>query len=77
MMKTAEIDLHVLRNHAVVAGSEAAPEGMLVLCDEANLFIHVLNPLTGHVIELPSVKTLHRGRGYMTLFPRSYSTNTR
>jgi hypothetical protein len=48
-MKIIEIDLQVLRNHAVVAGSEAAPEGMLVLRDEASLFIHVLNPLTGYV----------------------------
>jgi hypothetical protein len=53
MMKTIKIDMQVLRNHAVVAGSEVALESMLVLRDEANLFIHVLNPLTGHVIDHP------------------------
>uniref|UniRef100_A0ACD5YZK4 Uncharacterized protein n=1 Tax=Avena sativa TaxID=4498 RepID=A0ACD5YZK4_AVESA len=60
--KTIEMDLEALGNHAVVAGSAAAPEGMLVLRDEASLVIRILNPLTGHVIDLPSVKTLRRGR---------------
>ncbi|KAM0861084.1 hypothetical protein ACQ4PT_046102 [Festuca glaucescens] len=60
--KTIRIDLPVLHNHAVVAGSAASPEGMLVLRDEDSLVIRVLNPLTGHVINLPSVKTLQRGR---------------
>jgi hypothetical protein len=31
--KTIKIDMQVLRNHAVVAGSEAAPESMLTLRD--------------------------------------------
>jgi hypothetical protein len=53
MMKTIKIDMQVLHNHAVVAGSEAAPESMLVLRNEANLFIYVLNLVTGHVIDLP------------------------
>jgi hypothetical protein len=59
--RTIRVDLPVLHNHAVVAGSAASPEGMLVLRDEASLVIRVLNPLTGHIINLPSVKTLHRG----------------
>jgi hypothetical protein len=61
--KTIKIDLQVLRNHAVVAGSAEVPESMLVLHDDANLFIDVLHPLTGHVINLPSVKTLQHGCG--------------
>jgi hypothetical protein len=67
-MKTIKIDLQVLRNHAVVAGSTTPPEGMLVLCDEGSLFIHVLNPLTGHVVNLPSVKTLQHGHGCRAIF---------
>uniref|UniRef100_A0ACD5YBN3 Uncharacterized protein n=1 Tax=Avena sativa TaxID=4498 RepID=A0ACD5YBN3_AVESA len=60
--KTIKMDLELVGNHTVVAGSTAAPEGMLVLRDEASLIIRILNPLTGHVIDLPSVKTLRRGR---------------
>jgi hypothetical protein len=41
-------------NQAVVAGFAAAPEGILVLRDEASLFIYILKPLIGHVIDLPS-----------------------
>jgi hypothetical protein len=66
-IKTIKIDLQVLRNHAVVTGS-TTPLGMLVLPDEGSLFIHVLNPLTGHVIDLPSVKTLQHGHGCRALF---------
>jgi hypothetical protein len=76
-MKTIKIDLQVLRNHAVVAGSTTPPEGMLVLCDEGSLFIHVLNPMNGHVIYLPSVKTLERGRGWRFLFLGCSARNTR
>jgi hypothetical protein len=54
----------------------ASPEGMLVLRDEANLVIRVLNPLTSHVINLLSVKTLQRGRHHRALFPGSYGRST-
>jgi hypothetical protein len=74
-LKTIKIDLQVLRNHAVVAGSTVAPEGMLILCDKVSPFMLVLNPLNVHVIDLPFVKTFQLGSGCRALFLGSSTRN--
>ncbi|KAL5197339.1 hypothetical protein ABZP36_000851 [Zizania latifolia] len=58
--KVIEVDLPWLANHAepVVVGSARAPEGMLVLRDELTLVVRLVNPLTRHVVDLPSLCTL-------------------
>ncbi|OEL21750.1 hypothetical protein BAE44_0017233, partial [Dichanthelium oligosanthes] len=59
--KLAEADQPEFAGHVVVAGSAAAPEGMLVLRDERTLVVRLLNPVNRHVVDLPSVRTLQRG----------------
>jgi hypothetical protein len=59
MTKNTDIDLHVLRNHAVVAWSATVLEGMLVLRGEASIFIHICNPL------LDMSSTSYRWRHYI------------
>ncbi|XP_066396577.1 uncharacterized protein [Miscanthus floridulus] len=56
--KIIKVDLPELAGHAVVPGPAGAPEGMLVLRDETNLVVRLLNPLTRHVVDLPTLQTL-------------------
>ncbi|KAG8099095.1 hypothetical protein GUJ93_ZPchr0013g37626 [Zizania palustris] len=58
--KVIEVDLPWLATHTetVVVGSARAPEGMLVLRDELTLVVRLVNPLTRHVVDLPSLCTL-------------------
>jgi len=59
--KIIKVDLPELAGHAVVPGPAAAPEGMLVLRDEMTLVVRLLNPLTRHVVDLPTLHTLQPG----------------
>ncbi|KAJ1292431.1 hypothetical protein BS78_02G390900 [Paspalum vaginatum] len=56
------VQVHLPPKLAVVEGPSGAPEGMLVLRDDRTLVVRLLNPVTGHVVDLPSLRTLQRGR---------------
>jgi hypothetical protein len=53
--KTIQVDLPELAGHSVVPGPATAPEGMLVVRDERSLVVRLLNPLTRHVVDLPTL----------------------
>ncbi|KAJ1292430.1 hypothetical protein BS78_02G390800 [Paspalum vaginatum] len=60
--KLVQVHLPELAGHSVVEGPSGAPEGMLLLRDERTLVVRLLNPVTRHVVDLPSLMTLRRGR---------------
>ncbi|ONM60635.1 uncharacterized protein [Zea mays] len=71
--KTIQVDLPELAGHSVVPGPAAAPEGMLVVRDERSLVVRLLNPLTRHVVDLPTLLTLRPGNRRRGPVPSSFA----
>jgi hypothetical protein len=70
-----KVHLPELAGHAVIPGPAAAPEGMLVVCEMTTLVVRLLNPLTRHVVDLPSLQTLQTADRHWGPIPFAFRVN--